>query len=834
MKRLLTAAVAAALTAGVPATAAAAPARATPKPAEAPRRIVERLDRGLVAVPSAAGTFLSWRLLGTEYGQDIAFNVYKGDKRLNRRPVTASTTFTDSTHGTGAYTVRPVIDGRERRETGEALTLPGGYAQIPLAAIPGTAPADYYVQHSWPGDLDGDGAYELVVSRLPYALDKPSYLEAYTLAGRHLWRVDLGPGSFTRAGGVAANDPAPAAISGFGEVAGFRNDDGVTVYDLDSDGRAEVTVKTAAGVVFGDGAPLTAALPTSQFVSVLDGWTGAEWTRVPVPDDFVADGTAGGQFGVGYLDGVHPSLITKLVTRIGAVRGDFRVAVAAWDFDGRTLSRRWKWVRDRGISFHQIRIVDVDGDGRDDIADGNYVVNSDGTFRYDVAGSTHGDRFHIGDLDPARPGLEGYAIQQTEGGVWTSFPWYYYDAATGERLVTGAHPDVPQDAALWDIPRGTVADIDPRHPGTELWAATANQQLPGAGVWSVRGKRISTAVPSVNFRIWWDGDTLAELLDSTHIDKWDYRTEASKRIFDPAGVTASWRNATPFYGDVLGDWREEVLAETADHTALRLFTTTAPTATRFYTLAHNPAYRLGWTVRGYLQSTLPDFFLGAGGRPPALPRIETTAGPERAWQPIVRDNFRGGTDKWTAELQSGGTVEARDGVLDIDVPGGASVWLRQELSGPYDIEYTATPVSAGGPNDHVTDLNSFFNARDVRSPDDVFATSRSGLLAEYDLLKTYYVGQGANLNTTTRFRRYVGEAGNRPLVFDLTEPRIEANTPVRVRWSIDGNRIRYYSDDTLVFDFTDPEPYRDGWFAFRTVASHFQIRDFTVWRPPAK
>ncbi|GIF37516.1 rhamnogalacturonan lyase family protein [Actinoplanes xinjiangensis] len=138
----------------------------------------------------------------------------------------------------------------------------------------------------------------------------------------------------------------------------------------------------------------------------------------------------------GALD--QPSLITKQVVRIGAKRGDFRVLLAAWDFDGRDLTRRWTFVKAEGTSFHQLRIVDVDQDGRDDIADGNYVVDSDGTLRYVVEGAVHGGRFHIGDLDPSRRGLEGYAIQQTEGGVFTGFPWYYYDAATGERLITGA------------------------------------------------------------------------------------------------------------------------------------------------------------------------------------------------------------------------------------------------------------------------------------------------------------------------------------------------------------------------------------------------------------
>lgn len=790
------------------------------------RRIVESLDRGLVAVPAQnGGTFLSWRLLGTEYGNNVEFNVYKGATKLNRKPIDESTNFTDTTPGDGVYTVRAVVKNREQAPSGPAIT-PGDISLLP-------AP-NYYVHHAWPGDLDGDGRYEIVVSRLSYALDQPNHLEAYTLDGRNLWRVDLGVNSYTRAGGNAANDPPLAAISGSGEVAGYRNDDNVTVYDLDGDGRAEVLVKTANGVTFSDGAVVKSAGALDQFVSVIDGRTGVERERVPVAADFVADGPSGGQYGVAYLDGVHPSLITKQVVRIGARRGDFRVLFAAWDFDGRNLTQRWKFVRgiDQGTSFHQLRIIDVDQDGRDDIADGNYVVNSDGTFRYVVAGSVHGDRFHIGDLDPKRPGLEGYAIQQTEGGIFTGFPWYYYDAATGERLITGSHPDVPQDAALWDIPRGTTADIDPSHDGYEFWAATANADLPGAGVWSVDGTQISKTTPSVNFRIWWDGDKGSELLDNTYVEKWNPKKLTTSKIFEPSGVVSSWRNAVPFYGDILGDWREEYFAETADHTTLRLFTTNIPTNVKLYTLAHNPGYRLGWTVRGYLQSTLTDFYLGFGSRPPAKPPITTAR--RSTWSVIAEDNFVTDSGKWTSELQSGGTVAASGGILDIDVPNGATVWLEQEIEGPYEIEFTATPVSDGGPNDKVTDLNTFWNARDVRSPGDIFATTRNGAFAQYDYLKTYYVGQGANLNTTTRFRKYVGEPGNRPLIYDYTSPLIEANVPIRVRIQVNGRQIRYYSDDQLVFDYTDPDPYPSGWFAFRTVASHFHIEDFTIWRPPTR
>ncbi|MGW0332901.1 rhamnogalacturonan lyase family protein [Streptomyces sp. NPDC003011] len=595
--------------------------------AEPSRRSVENLDRGLVAVPSGRGTFLSWRLLGTEYarhGDAIGFHVYKNGRRLNRAPVTRSTTYQDDSPGTGTYTVRAVVDGRELKPGRAALDLSRGYAEIPLATADG-----YVVQHAWPGDLDGDGRYELVVSRLSPARDRPDLLEAYTLTGRRLWRVDLGPGSYTQVGGNGANDPAPAAISGSTAIGGYRNDDNVTVYDLDGDGRAEVLVHTADGTTFANGERVTAASPAQQFVSVIDGATGAERTRQPVPDDFVADGPSGGHFGISYLDGRHPSLVTKLVTRAGAKRGAFRTLIQTWDFDGVELTRRWKYVGDPAsgaTSFHQIRTVDVDQDGRDEIADGNYVVNSDGTLRYVVAGAGHGDRFDIADLDPARPGLEGFAIQQSELGVVSTFPWYYYDADTGERLVTGEHPATWESDADLDVGRGNAADIDPGHPGYEYWTSTADVTAPGAGVRNVRDGKVSTTTPSVNFRIWWDGDKASELLDHTYVEKWDPATETSARIFDPPAAVAGARNATPFYGDVLGDWREEILAETADHTALRLYTTTEPTRTRLYTLAQNPAYRLGWTVRGYLQSTYTDYYLGTETRRVPKPSITPVEG----------------------------------------------------------------------------------------------------------------------------------------------------------------------------------------------------------------
>ncbi|MEV5613681.1 DUF6250 domain-containing protein [Streptomyces sp. NPDC052225] len=197
---------------------------------------------------------------------------------------------------------------------------------------------------------------------------------------------------------------------------------------------------------------------------------------------------------------------------------------------------------------------------------------------------------------------------------------------------------------------------------------------------------------------------------------------------------------------------------------------------------------------------------------------------------IARDDFRHGLGKWAVELEKGGSVTASRGVLDVDVPAGATIWLKQRLTGPYVLSYTATPVSAGGVNDRVSDLNNFWNATDVRSPDDLFATVRGGALAEYDHLTTYYSGYGANYNTTTRLRRYVGESGVRPLVCDYTEPLLAPNEPNRVRIVSDGSTVQWWNNGRLVFDYTDPAPYTSGHFAFRTTWSHFRIEDFAVRR----
>jgi hypothetical protein len=193
---------------------------------------------------------------------------------------------------------------------------------------------------------------------------------------------------------------------------------------------------------------------------------------------------------------------------------------------------------------------------------------------------------------------------------------------------------------------------------------------------------------------------------------------------------------------------------------------------------------------------------------------------------LFSDDFTQGLSRWSVELERPGLVEAKGGILKIDVPAGATVWFQPELSSPVIIEYDAILIRGGGPNDRVSDLNCFWMA-------DGGGRTRSGKFADYNDLRTYYVGQGGNTNTTTRFRRYIGDQQLRPLLpeHDLTAPLLQPNREIHVRLVAKGSLVQYWNNERLIFDYRDPEPYTRGRFGFRTTFSHVELRNFRVHAP---
>jgi hypothetical protein len=568
-------------------------------------RKMENLGRGVIAVRvNRTDVFLSWRLLGLDPAT-IQFNVYRSTNggapvMLNRAPLSGGTNFTDRTADLALandYHVRPVVNGVEAAAS-TAYVLPANTVAEPVLRIPLQEPLRN-IHHCWVGDLDGDGEYEFVVSLTGVARGQSQKIAAYKRDGTFLWEVDMGPNSV---------DPSNLYPNASAISAGQW--DGVTVYDLDGDGRAEVIAKTANGVRFGGGKTLEHGDDITQFISIIDGVTGVERTRAVLPNPFKDRNNRplGALLGIGYPDGTNPSLFIHAKSRVGGAGTGFHLIQSAWDYRNGELSQRWSHYWDGAdpkmpTNSHQMRLVDVDGDGKDDMMPGMHVIGSDGKLLYDLGqqGIVHGDRFHITDLDPARPGLEGYGIQQNNVSGVTE---YFHDAKTGEVLWT-VNVGRTVDAA-----RGVAADVDLAHPGFEVWSFN--------GIRNVKGTKIADAGPWPNFQIWWDGDVLGENLNETKVDKHNHGRLLTGYLF---GARHGARNSPAFYGDILGDWREEIVFQSADNKQLLVFTTPIPTDIRLYTLAHNPAYRNCMTVKGYMQSNLPDYFLGHGMKTPPTPNI---------------------------------------------------------------------------------------------------------------------------------------------------------------------------------------------------------------------
>ncbi|SEJ81246.1 hypothetical protein SAMN05192553_11629 [Cyclobacterium xiamenense] len=189
---------------------------------------------------------------------------------------------------------------------------------------------------------------------------------------------------------------------------------------------------------------------------------------------------------------------------------------------------------------------------------------------------------------------------------------------------------------------------------------------------------------------------------------------------------------------------------------------------------------------------------------------------------------------WKTEQQPGGTVVLNGGRMEIEDKAGCTVWFEQPLQQPVMIEFTATVIDEGGPQDRVSDLNCFWLASDPWRGD-FFGDAhphRAGKFSQYDSLQLYYVGLGGHNNTKTRFRRYAGN-GQKPLLpeHDLSDEAylIVPNVPNRIRIIVYTTTIQYWRNEQLIFNVYDASPYDSGYFAFRTVNNHLFIDDFNVY-----
>jgi rhamnogalacturonan endolyase len=537
------------------------------------RRVEEGLDRGLVALRRPGGVYVGWRLL-REDPTTIAFQLERQQAdgqwaRVSAAPLRTTTDLLDTAPQAAratAYRLLPASNGPAQPLATcrvEECEQSAAYHTVRLAWPNGRAVTD--VEKVGLGDLDGDGRYDFVLKHPAgdvllyddYTRWKPSpdtyKIDAFTADGKHLWRRDLGWGIENR------NWFSP-----------------ILVHDLDGDGRAEVIAK----VIDGDRRNARGrVVDGAEWVAVWDGRTGKEITRAPWPSRAGFDCynfASRNQLAVAYLDGRTPCLIV--------LRGTYGLMkVEAYELADRRLRPLWKFCNANapakywGQGAHFTQCVDVDRDGRDEVALGSMVLDDTGVPLWST-GLGHPDGLYIGDIDPRHPGLEMYTnieFRCQQGGM------ILVDAATGKTLWQLDTPTTHVHGSL-------CADLDPAHPGLECFGVDKRtvgkkEQIVGTWLKSAAGKPLA-APTGWGFgkpTIYWDADPQKELITKRRIHKYQ--------------GTAEW--PIPLYTyhcfvpvDLLGDWREELLEFTAAG-ELRIHLSAIPARDRRVCLMQDRIYR---------------------------------------------------------------------------------------------------------------------------------------------------------------------------------------------------------------------------------------------------
>ena len=603
------------------------------------QRQTDQLSRGLVASKTEGGVFLSWRILAEEY-YDTKYNVYRNGTKLNATPLTVSN-FTDPDGTTSStYTVSAVVRGVEQNQCRAATvwngykyrqftTCESGYFDIPLAKVydnNGNDVTNTYIANDCEvADLDGDGEMEIIVKRRSTKDDADLYvsrtdgaydrIDAYKLDGTLLWWIDAGPNM----------------------VSGGSHELNIIAYDWDGDGAAEVLLRGGDNMMVhgqrgGSRTPypqrigrngvdtrgsithkanMTYTNTGDEFLVYMDGDHGIIYDAVrymsyPLTRGNASDwGDSYGHrsskyfFGAPFLDGKKPSIFLA--------RGIYtKHKMIAYDVDPSThsLTQRWYWEGNSspyyGQGNHNYSIADVDMDGRDEIIYGSMVIDDNGKGLHST-GLGHGDALHVGDLDPFRHGLEIFACNEEKPAM------NYRNGTTGQ--IYFRHTSSSDDG------RALCANFTNRYPGsigrstqTGMVSTVADQVISDLGdfiAWS-----------DLNFRIYYDGDLLSEVFNSPGTEREAAIIKpGSGRLFTSSGCkTNNWSKNHPcFSGDIIGDWREEIIMRVGEgHEYIRIYTTCMPTSYPIYSLWFDHQYRqaMVWQMHAYNQPPHPSFFLG--------------------------------------------------------------------------------------------------------------------------------------------------------------------------------------------------------------------------------
>jgi hypothetical protein len=294
----------------------------------------------------------------------------------------------------------------------------------------------------------------------------------------------------------------------------------------------------------------------------------------------------------------RPSIITQ--------RGYYtRLTVSALTWRNGTLAVNWTFDSNgsgnstaAGQGCHSCMAGDTNNDGAQEIITGATTIASNGTLQCTTR-KGHGDALHVGEL-VAGQGLSVFQVHESG-----TYGHDVHNASTCSMYI-----DITGSG---DNGRGVAEYV----ASTDTTAATCSSNVGSMNCQN--GASVSSNAGS-NFLIYWDADESREIENGTSITK-----SGGGTLLSGSGVAScNGTKSTPVLtADLLGDWREEIIWKTSDNSALRIYTTTAVTTRRIYTLMHDPTYRaqVAFENASYNQPPHTGFKIGAGMADPPKPDI---------------------------------------------------------------------------------------------------------------------------------------------------------------------------------------------------------------------